>query len=57
MCLADALPAMQQPCLFVLRFNIYAFQWTKVKWCFGNVFFHFTVFGLKMQTSMFFEEK
>ena len=34
----------------ILKWNfaqICAFQWTTVKWCFGRVFFHFTIFGFK----------
>ena len=23
-------------------------QWTKVKWCFGRVFYHCTIFGLEI---------
>ena len=30
-----------------------AFQWTKFKWCFERVFYHFTIFGSKMLNSNF----
>ena len=37
--------------------QICAFQWTKVKWSFGRVFYHFTIFGSNVQKSIFEENK
>ena len=36
--------------------QICAIKWTKVKWCIGKVFYHFTIFGLKNAKKNFFEE-
>ena len=42
--------------LMILKLSfaqICAFQWTKAKWCFGRVLFHFTIFGLKNAKNKF----
>ena len=46
--------------LMVLKWNfawICAFQWTKVKRCFGRVFYHFTIVGLKNAKKFFGDNK
>ena len=36
--------------------QICAFQWIKFTWCFGKVFYHFTIFGLKNAKINFFKK-
>ena len=36
--------------------QICVFKWTKVKWCFGRVFYHFTIFGFKNTKIKFLEK-